>query len=452
MPARFPRAQADPLTRSRRPQLLGYNMSVIDPPALDISEEAQDLILDFIRGESTPSVARSTFKSFCLVSRKWLSSGRRALYYEPLAVRLRDWDQATQLQRAMEGNKGLGRSVRSLETLDADARDLNGMQLRGEAGVRQSTPRAAYKWSRKLVKLSPSARKVALSLCCRQHATKLAVTLPPLITLLKLRSLSRNFQYDQIEAFFTEAAPSLAHLAELSLFEFKWPYGQHEDLGPQLDFAISTLSVSNCFMTIPQVLAFVPRDPSSLRHLSLTSDISITQAHAILLISAVGPHLHSLSFTSLWFDNTPLLPSEYDERDGHPLPIHFFSPLPELRQIKLQGMTAMSLEKLDTLLTHSPKLEQLDLSHSAWSFGKPPFAQTAKEAFLADKIQIEAMVDGAREALRSVNLGLMPVAEGTEWAALKGITERGGPQIAFEGCHDPAGWSRCECGELHRSM
>lgn len=101
-------------------------------PALLLSEEAQDRILDYIRPSyGMTGVAQRTYASFCLVSRHWLSSGRRALYREPLRVGLGRIDSRSFLA-ALESNRGLGLHVRGLEPL-AELAAIGSLRLAREA-------------------------------------------------------------------------------------------------------------------------------------------------------------------------------------------------------------------------------------------------------------------------------------------------------------------------------
>lgn len=82
-------------------------------PALLLSEEAQDLILDFVGSLDSKSAYR-THRAFCLVSRHWLSSGRRALYRKPFDAGINTLAAAKSLLAAVEEKPGLAISVREL--------------------------------------------------------------------------------------------------------------------------------------------------------------------------------------------------------------------------------------------------------------------------------------------------------------------------------------------------
>lgn len=178
----------------------------------------------------------------------------------------------------------------------------------------------------------------------------------------------------------------------------------------------------------------------------------LSPADCALINSAVGPSLESLSFASLWATRPSriILPDEYAEVDGHVLPISLFSPLPNLKVLELTYTTGMSLPKLQALAHGSPNLASLSLHRSTWQFDSPPFHLSPASAFLIAKPQLEVIFSEHFNALKLLNLGLLPHVKGSRWKGLKEIVESKGAKLTMEGCRDPSKWMRCGgCQELH---
>ncbi|ORY74037.1 hypothetical protein BCR35DRAFT_353929 [Leucosporidium creatinivorum] len=422
-------------------------------PALDISEEAQDLILDFVRGDSPAAEAQATFHAFCLVSRKWLSSGRRALYYDPLAVRITSCKVAESLLRSVEGNAVLGASVRSLGGLAGASKAVH--KMRNEANkVEQG--RSGWKWAAQLVAACRNLRSVGVHLVNSKQALAVAERLSPRITSLTLQSpRDMPFSAGDLSHWLDAAKGSLDEVVQLSVLNFHWPRrvaNSEEEDGPRFSLPIQSLTLDDCTLDASSLFAFVPSTPSHLRHLSLRTRLALSPADSVILISALGPSLESLSFTSLWADRRSrvILPDEYAELDGHCLPLSFFSPLPNLKKLELGYTTAMSLLKFEALALGSPKLETLNLHRSAYQLDNPPFTLTPAAAFILAKPKLETLFSEQFDALKTLNLGLLPLVKGARWQGLKEIMERKGVKLSMEGCRDPTSWYRCEqCSDLH---
>ncbi|KAM0790990.1 hypothetical protein ACM66B_004290 [Microbotryomycetes sp. NB124-2] len=144
-------------------------------PACQLSEQAQDLILDTIRDTSSALVAEKTFAAVCLTSRHWLEAGQRALYRSPLAARPAQWKRAHALAATLRSRLGLAAQVRDLRMLGRRVAEL-GYLVKSEVAKRgkdrdrnkpQKKPEhggSRSRWALELIRLCPLVKVVGVPL------------------------------------------------------------------------------------------------------------------------------------------------------------------------------------------------------------------------------------------------------------------------------------------------
>ncbi|KAK4048110.1 hypothetical protein OIV83_004980 [Microbotryomycetes sp. JL201] len=101
-------------------------------PACRLSEQAQDLVLDFVRETSSVLVAERTFAAICITSRHWLEAGQRALYRAPLAARRATWPRAHALLNTLRSRLGLAAQVKDLRMLGRRVAELGYLSKQAE--------------------------------------------------------------------------------------------------------------------------------------------------------------------------------------------------------------------------------------------------------------------------------------------------------------------------------
>lgn len=421
-------------------------------PALLLSEEALDLICDKVL-QFPPSRAQRTLASFCLVSRTWLDTGRRALYYAPLDASLPSWRAASTLLRTLETEPGLAQRVRLLSRLASESFKVQKWLSGSRTNVSGMAPiaigggwlvqreKAGQTWALKILEACTKTRVVSLPIGVDpKGAVEFAKALPKTVAEVTVRANSSLSDIlDSFEAW--SIAIGLNNLPQLKVVKiFGVSTGFNQDHTSRMAFAISDLTIG-C-QNLLDVRPLLPQEEfiPFLKSLKL-SDPFLQPQRWMDLINVVGPHLASLSILSSTSTKQGLsLPLNtytfFSSNRGFSPPSSFYTSLPHLRRLKLE-IKGFSVSNLTAIAESSPLLSRIDLHSSGWSFGEE--SGQPLDDFDAEWPKVEALFADPTKLvnLKSVRLGWLPILEEDgEMEKLESIARERGIKLSSQACED----------------
>ncbi|ORY90929.1 hypothetical protein BCR35DRAFT_109839 [Leucosporidium creatinivorum] len=393
------------------------------PPALKLSEEAQDLICSFVS-----SLQRDSSKTLCalaLTHRAFLDSARRALYQDPLKnLASPQWKRADQLyvlSGTLSSSPHLASHVRDLSYANGVVDAASALQGPGDSSPfffasAEQCRHAEIRWDVETSDMSAAIRwaKVVLEVCSQLEAVKIGVRscgrkgeATPLLQRIRPGRLTSIFleECKDLDAAYklfrswTHSPTNLKHLESFGVAKASWgPLADASDSHGRLPFTVINLTIDPTFPSVPETLACYPFDLSLTTALRLAGDAPGADIMALL-----QPVRHQLKTFEYLTGNEGELPTLL----GYPffnepaeilqLPSAFFASLPEARKIILNRTCRMTLDNLSVLATNSPKLESLLLSDSAW-------LDLNLDEFAASVITILRPLP-----LKKLDIGLLPI-------------------------------------------
>ncbi|KAK4703447.1 hypothetical protein P7C70_g2771, partial [Phenoliferia sp. Uapishka_3] len=414
-------------------------------PALLLSEEAQDLILSFTRSKyrdaKSDLPAQSTAWAFTLVSRRWLDSGRRALYRAPI-LPVNTWDRALELQGSLEASPRLASHVRSLPCLPEWIKTFAKSQIKRSNIVA---------WYFKLIQSCQNLREFPVFIGTMDEAKVVAGAASELVQIDSINvhsledfDLSRPLWREFLDHYqegqrIRGSAPLLDHLR---LFGLRW--GSTKDTGQTTDYFKSKdllqprrLTLTKSKIRMSDVATFTHRKRPRLSEFTATTKGShLSQSAFRKLVTTLPASLSRLSIECLLRDPPSIMLDEYllifypYNKISIP-PLALFSAFTSLTQLRLRGCTGLSLAKITALSSSSPNLLELDFEGSIWALSE------------IDEAAFDAAFAGFAK-LERLHLGTLPVgndAENVLYDFVADMDERG-VECDFDRCEE-----ECEaCG------
>lgn len=336
-------------------------------PALALSEEAQDLILQQFDGTNNERYARANRRSFARVHRSWKSAGDRALYRKPFELSVHwDFTAAKNLLDTLGDRPDLAIAVRELVGLPEAIRSIY------FAGKEESEGRVVIKSEALLERYMVELIRLCTNLTVLSRFVRdLAVILKKHKDLeeVRIESMPLFRLTPELYSQWTTACrtPSIKRLF-LDDFNVKF----WTDFPSSVDLAtpVPSLSIVSRVVSTQIRLRIIP-DPSVLTHFSLF--------HAFLSIAdfdLLFRRLSTVQHLSLKFPKDDLadkitvrryLEGRHRRHRGIPLPSFNFTPFPSIQSLAFHNCQEMTLEKLRSIGTDAPNLVKLELGRTFWS-------------------------------------------------------------------------------------
>lgn len=409
-------------------------------PALRLSEEAQDLILDHIRSASQPRAALRDFGAFCLVSRHWLSSGRRALYREPLRASF-NRTRARAFIASLESNDALGRNVRNLRRLAAVTSVFS-----------KTASSEAWEFATRVLAACPFVTTVTLPftkyarLVKKDQLPHVDFSRRPLrsfaIALTPNAGFTAGDLLDWIEA---------QHLANSSIERFRikgleLPYDDEQtvaDCVPSLPLRLRGIVFERCDFLGSNLIRLLPIKIDCLKSLTLCSEL--TSQIAARLVELCGATLQVLALLGPCAPYSLPHLFEYEEFSEVFFPSTLLAPLPRLRVLRLRGVSDITISALrDLVKSNKGHLIKIDLEYSLWSFEPPN--EVPEVAFDLCLPSLADLISSLPDTCKKVHLGTFPFFGQRNTLALTDAAKRKGIELTFSRCCDvPNEDGDCDC-------
>ncbi|KAL8278378.1 hypothetical protein RQP46_009270 [Phenoliferia psychrophenolica] len=416
-------------------------------PALHLSEEAQDLILDFIRCDTFS--ARATTLAFCQVSRHWLDSGRRALYRAPFNFFATSYLTGTpqlQILATLESHPHLASNVRSLERLSEWARVVPSPSAQS-----QRLPPEARKWHDRIVELCHNVTSVELCLDASEDAKRLGaiVSSRERVRLLILHSRSRLafVLFSRIFAKACREAPEPRLLDHLEVIKPDW-LSETVPVGLQKWSRTSTIQAREYSIKMARVASddirrIIPSQSPQIRavHIETAEEphlpskaISKLAKHLPDTLESLTIRCNMITARRLSADNYP--PEFYPFNTTARAPDVLFTSFPNLLHLTLQGFRRLTLPKITLLSKTCIRLRTLDLEESTWDMtglDVPAFAS--------------AFGSSSFPALDYLHLGTLPLWNLDDNIDLQPMVEdfaSRGVTLEWDGCDDEDECGNCD--------
>ncbi|BGP33470.1 hypothetical protein JCM10296v2_005272 [Rhodotorula toruloides] len=302
--------------------------------AATLPQDVLELIFDYVEpGPFTPGHKR--FSDLCLVSRSFLPGARRRLYKEPLyGFRCGASDRAH-------------RAVSLVESLQANDNHLGGLvkDLANLANVYVS-----LRTVEDSIDSHSSATRPDKGVLRITVAFESALQLPKLFRTLAfsdMTSLSlRPFNHSAADALSPRMLSSLstaAKLSDLTLDLQRLDIVAGTGAKPQLPLKLQKLSIRGESVRLTHVLQFLPTDSTFLREVDLFVAGSYSQECLLEMVRHM-PHLTKLRMRRSPFPEYAYRRDSYGAGGAALLvPHEFYALLPNLEDLQLQGLAALSL-------------------------------------------------------------------------------------------------------------
>ncbi|KAK4704455.1 hypothetical protein P7C70_g1754, partial [Phenoliferia sp. Uapishka_3] len=385
-------------------------------PALHLSEEALDSILSFVLAEAETAV--STCWAFCLITRLWLDSARRALYHSPLRAPPKKWSKSVEkitssFQRTLEERSDLASRVRSLEGLPGWA------VLVGASAFPYAHESIASTWQVNTIDLCPRTTSVFVFLSESQAERRLGRLIDAVSSLERLmelgvqslpelglrRSTFTRFNRAIAKKFESQAKPRI--LDRFVADEIGW-YTEDDDSDQKgigaLVQACSYIVTKSSLMSARDLSRIIPSQPFHLREVYVeTSTQHLSKRRLENLVHRLPAALEAFTLSCvLQFDESesdwedPY--AEYRARievDTYPpdhepyidtstIPDILFNSFPNLLHLTLRGCRGLQVTHFETLAVTSPALSTIDLDQSVYAtkdLDIPLLLKTFSESF-----------------------------------------------------------------------
>jgi hypothetical protein len=206
----------------------------------------------------------------------------------------------------------------------------------------------------------------------------------------------------------SSAIPALGHLdslrvlSQLSSVEIHGIglQGSPTTQVPQSSLKLQKLSVNDFDMPLWSLLLFVPTASPSLTELCL-SFWTAAESDLIKLVT-LAPKLTKFSLKSASLEPENYLLWVYAaDVEGSRVPTQFFALLPNIVRLELVGLAALSVQRLQNLARHSPKLKRLSAQGSVWLSDEAAFPTVNDMASLFPNFK----------RLKYAHLGTIPLPE-----------------------------------------
>lgn len=427
-------------------------------PALLISEEAQDLILSHFQDRQGLQIysKQQTYSHFCLVTRQWLSAGRRALYRAPsLPYRESLWTKAEALLRTITNNTLLGGYVRDVREIYSVTSSLaygqhsrwttrDGGALTATYGT--SDPYGiTQEWFLRLLKACRHLHAVSYELQDPAIASALAAATPSTVRTATIEPTNPEAFSPWSKDFKFALDVLRVNLGDLD------SAASFEQTG--LTFTVKALEINGVLNRISNILPFLPQDTRILTSLVLDYIIpSFSKSDVAQLVAIVGPQLERLR-CSLYDPDYIVMQAErldnyMNTAEDTILPT-LLAALPSLRRLQLFAFRSLTLDELSLLAQNSPLIQHIDLTTSLWYFDVP--GHELSTTFIRAIPRLEAMLADRKTfpVLNTLNLGQLPIESNEtrnapEFRPLREACEERGIKLLYQCC-----WPVCEsCGEI----
>lgn len=311
---------------------------------------------------------RQSFYRLCLVSRAFCHAGRRFLYRQPLLGGKLDSHALVRLVETLRANQRyLGKLVIDLSEADSayevlleeeSTLDSTSFQFRGLS--------KAFSWQLAMFSSCPNCRAVSAGYATEAELKKLVrigLSSLPDLRHIKLVSLDGGV-----------AIPALGHLdslhvlSQLSSVEIDGiePQGPSAKQVPQSSLSLQKLTVNDFDTPLCSLLLFVPTaSSSSLTELCLPFFVALEDD--LIRLVTFTPQLVKLTLKTAALDPVNYLIWDYAaDVEGVRVPTQFFALLPNIVRLELVSLAALSVQRLQILAKHSPKLKRLSAQGSVW--------------------------------------------------------------------------------------
>ena len=352
------------------------------PPALRISEEAQDLICRHISNLPDKRARLPALSAFTRTARSWLLSSLRALYRSPLdapsfsrdAVPATTWASAASLLSTLRARPGLASHVEYLQPLTNIYRRLCKSacpwypRIDMETGMELNPPSRYVAWecACEISKCCPRLRDVGMPMATEQQAkamVKALVVAPD--RLVGVAIAAKGLSKKAFHLWLTRAG--ITRLDRLVLSNICWSESTESSTATRggLPIRVRKLSLLTCDLDLANLLLCLPKRTSNLHSFTMTAHDLPSPAKLDILVQALGRQLRTFSFDGLGtIDEAPW---EYEgDHSGPTIPLSLFTSFPTLRHFTLRYTRRMTLDKLEALATSSPAIVTIDFGETAW--------------------------------------------------------------------------------------
>ncbi|GAA5907555.1 uncharacterized protein JCM6883_001246 [Sporobolomyces salmoneus] len=421
---------------------------------MHLPDELLESIFSYIHEKSAePSPeSQQTFAALALTSKRFLPLARSYLYYRPVPkASTATWDQALALYSALSSH--LGQLVVSLEGIVEYTAKIGTFEEPGPLSFQLRGFTKTFSFYHAIVDQCPRLVIIELSFKSRQNGRKL----------FKAVAKSKS----TLETVVFEDASTKSHdliAPELIVWALEQDALQRVEnvIVGNVEFGLQSyrppstgLDVKSFISTytfLDNLTEFLPRDPTSLRDVSIESEV-LDQDDVEWILRYIPNALKKLRLHSSAYDGAH--PSSFDKYLGTfyaSIPPSDFVRFTSLTHLSLRYFEGPSLDLLDVLSSScGSTLLLLDLSHCKWipsriATSAVPIVKTSLISCIVDP---DDLLDRLREfqKLLRVHLGFLPTLERETYANLNVLTEEKGIELEWDLC---TRYGVCpDCGGTH---
>ncbi|GAA5954641.1 hypothetical protein JCM3765_003838 [Sporobolomyces pararoseus] len=383
-----------------------------------------------------------SLSKLCLVCRKLLPSARRALYASPFSLVPDDllplsFDirpaTAMKLLDSLRGNQNrLGRLVRSTEGLCKWVSDYMADEGEGEQGSTE-----AEDWYIKALKACPSINHLEFNVCTssliRRVSGAISQALPTIDSVMFFTRTNSTNSKASLPTLYKALTPLFTR--PLSKVDFSFANFSRLKSATDASFpiAVDELKLATEASSFESVLPFFPPSTTShpLRRLHLAFQEVPDSEDLPLIARRVGSSLESLMLEH--YEEIPSIRlAKYGRKHpGFSLPLQTFDSFPALKRLILYGTRGPSVRLVETLVSNSPLLENVDFQKSCWISDSDPLSTVPDEVFPEQQIVSSLF---KMEHLRYIDFGILPTVDGASYQGMRGKLEEKGIKFEIEVC------------------
>ncbi|KAK4055433.1 hypothetical protein OIO90_003271 [Microbotryomycetes sp. JL221] len=363
-------------------------------PACSLSEQAQDLILEYVR-DASDLEAEQTFAAVCLTTRHWLEAGQRALYRRPLAARQASWPRAHALVNTLRERIGLAAQVKDLRQLGQRVAELgvnynNSPRRRhGRRDQRHRTKKAPEfqgsrsRWALELIQLCPLVKFVGVPLGTALSLKQVKDSLPNSVErleLMRVGKLRHSEAYSEVATLVTSRQFKSIHLRN-----FDHAQGDQE-VDDDVPFVVTDLEPGSLLTDELELVSSLDdtmlrwnllKAPTlftktlNIKTRSVTSSITHTSLLPKILLTQ-GNHLERVVIDSVSLESRrTVVTADYnittDRLDFDRIRGTRWSALSSLTSLSLHCFYDIDPDTIERIVVDIPTLEDLSLRDSTWT-------------------------------------------------------------------------------------
>ncbi|GAA5954583.1 hypothetical protein JCM3765_003821 [Sporobolomyces pararoseus] len=385
--------------------------------------------------------SQQTFASLARTSKLFLPLARSYLYHRPIFPSSSvSWNKAISLVNSISSPlgqlvvslDGIADFVLALETLHRPIVDLP-FKLQGYSAV--------FSFYYKVFEGSPHLSSVEIIADSMRHLNKLLKALTrqqPTLKAVKFGNRAQDSHHiSEQRVLRALQSKQLQTIENLVLENVDQGQPQYIFEGPSIPLSVKSFSLISSIrdMFLSRLTALFPKDPSSLRQISIEIDDPSLDCHKWIL-RCVPPTLTDISFTGLeeaeygYFrpELEDYLESELPSLSG--LTFRRFS---SLATLSLHNFHGPSINLLKSLTTSSPLLSHLDFSKCRWESSSPGPITISNDTIygIVDPDELKAALLKMGN-LKKIHLGVLPTELRGTHESLEELKEKKGIDVEWD--------------------